>query len=406
MKLIPFSDCSGCGACMNICPSSAIRMRENEEGFLFPEIKKEKCTDCGTCIKVCPVINLPRVDERIQQVAYVAINQDIEELKHSASGGMFRLMSGQWTGSVYGAYMGQDFSVYLKEAISENDLSAMQGSKYVFSHTGHVYADIKKKLDKGEKVLFFGLPCQVAALRNYCGVNDGLLCVDIVCHGVPSESLFHDYIKTLERQYGKVRQILFTAKIRKWNPLVEKNLRVVTESGEFTRDFTQDPYMWWFVNCLSYRESCYHCKFATIKRIGDITIGDFFGLGIIKPYKGDTSYGVSQVLINTKKGAAFFNSLDCITKEERSIEECMTGNANLYKASLEPKARKEFYHDYAQHGFSYICKKYYDAPARKISVKIKYILRRIMPRFACRLLLFQRRHEKSSPEIRSYTTHS
>ena len=31
-------DCCGCGACMNVCPKNAIRMAEDEVGFVYPEI--------------------------------------------------------------------------------------------------------------------------------------------------------------------------------------------------------------------------------------------------------------------------------------------------------------------------------------------------------------------------------
>ena len=49
--------CSGCSACFNICPQRAISMEENAEGFLYPQIDKDKCNNCGLCTKICPVLH-------------------------------------------------------------------------------------------------------------------------------------------------------------------------------------------------------------------------------------------------------------------------------------------------------------------------------------------------------------
>ena len=35
--------CCGCGACMNVCPKNAIRMAEDEVGFVYPEIDQNLC---------------------------------------------------------------------------------------------------------------------------------------------------------------------------------------------------------------------------------------------------------------------------------------------------------------------------------------------------------------------------
>lgn len=55
----------------------------------------------------------------------------------------------------------------------------------------------------GNKVLFSGTPCQVAGLKSYLGKEyDGLLTVDIICHGVPSEKIFQSYLQFMEGKYG------------------------------------------------------------------------------------------------------------------------------------------------------------------------------------------------------------
>ena len=49
------NDCCGCTACYAVCPKSAIMMKPDEEGFLYPVINSEKCVHCYRCIKVCPI---------------------------------------------------------------------------------------------------------------------------------------------------------------------------------------------------------------------------------------------------------------------------------------------------------------------------------------------------------------
>ena len=48
-------ECCGCTACYAICPKSAIKMVEDEEGFDYPVVDAEKCIRCYMCLKVCPI---------------------------------------------------------------------------------------------------------------------------------------------------------------------------------------------------------------------------------------------------------------------------------------------------------------------------------------------------------------
>ena len=55
--------CIGCGLCVYKCPSQAIEMRWNEEGFLIPELTGE-CNLKGQCLSVCPFNPYP--DEKVK----------------------------------------------------------------------------------------------------------------------------------------------------------------------------------------------------------------------------------------------------------------------------------------------------------------------------------------------------
>lgn len=50
-------DCCGCYACYSICPKEAISMREDLEGFVYPNIDIEKCIKCYKCEEVCVIKN-------------------------------------------------------------------------------------------------------------------------------------------------------------------------------------------------------------------------------------------------------------------------------------------------------------------------------------------------------------
>ena len=97
-------DCCGCAACSNICNFSAITMKQNAEGFYYPEVDKDKCRDCGMCQKVCPMQD-NYVGQTASPVIYAARNHDENILKDSSSGGMFTLLA-DWIleqkGIVYG----------------------------------------------------------------------------------------------------------------------------------------------------------------------------------------------------------------------------------------------------------------------------------------------------------------
>ena len=63
-------DCCGCEACYNACPNESIRMKSDEEGFLYPQVNQDTCVNCGLCEKVCPISNC-ETKKNENQVAYI-----------------------------------------------------------------------------------------------------------------------------------------------------------------------------------------------------------------------------------------------------------------------------------------------------------------------------------------------
>ena len=84
-------DCCGCGACCQICPRQCIIMSDDEEGFLYPIIEKNRCIDCGLCGTVCPTINSNEERTPISTFAATCIDEEIRQ--NSSSGGVFTLLS-------------------------------------------------------------------------------------------------------------------------------------------------------------------------------------------------------------------------------------------------------------------------------------------------------------------------
>jgi len=41
--------CTGCGTCVDECPSEAIEMKDE-----IAVVDEDACADCGVCVDVCP----------------------------------------------------------------------------------------------------------------------------------------------------------------------------------------------------------------------------------------------------------------------------------------------------------------------------------------------------------------
>ncbi len=149
------------------------------------------------------------VSENEKGIAYACINMSEEERMKSSSGGVFTLLAKYvlaGDGKVYGAAFNKERMVCHQGIDDVSDLKRVQGSKYMQSNKGHVFIRIKQDLKDGKIVLFSGTPCEVIGLKNYLGKEyENLICVDVVCHGVPSPLVWREYIAYIEKIVGKPR---------------------------------------------------------------------------------------------------------------------------------------------------------------------------------------------------------
>ena len=244
-----------------------------------------------------------------------AVNKDDNLLKNSASGGMFSAIAESFLsdcGYVCGAAMDFEENVADVRHIiihSVDELYRLQKSKYVQSSTDKVYKELQTLLKNGEKVLFSGTPCQVEAAKSIAKRAGGkLYTIDIICHGVPSQRFFNDFIACeAEKRKMKINSLDFRDKKHGWGEkgtIVGANIKGDVIESSIATDTTS--YYYYFFNGEISRECCYHCPYAQKQRVGDVTVGDYWGIEQYNPellveHGGtiNSRKGVSCLLINT-----------------------------------------------------------------------------------------------------------
>lgn len=338
-------NCTGCGACFNKCPTGAILMKENAEGFLYPFIDNQKCIDCHLCERVCPVLNYHRVKKDNPPCYAVAATDEIRQ--NSSSGGVFSVLAMYILaqgGAVVGASFTEDASV--RHIIIENsaELYKLQGSKYLQSNITGVYKPVKAILDTGRQLLFSGTPCQIAGIKSFLKKDySNLYLLDIVCHGTPSPKVFKKY---LNEKFPNQKFVTtnFRDKRNGWSP----ELTTTTTTNNTTTSFAakNDDYMRAFLNNLCLRKSCGSCLFNSLPRQGDLTLGDFWGIDVINKKLNDKR-GLSEVLINTDKGGRLLEECKPRFKifEQTDFDAILPYNPTIYISGKHHGNRDKFFND-------------------------------------------------------------
>ena len=336
---IPHANCNGCGLCSVVCPKQCIEMKEKPDGFLYPHVNKKDCIGCGLCVKKCPEYGFI-AREKVKQV-YAAKTRDRKLITESTSGGIFGELAKSILdtgGVVYGAaYV--DVDVVRHQRISNiSELYKLNGSKYVQSEISSVYPMIKEDLLSSKNVLFSGTGCQIAAIRNYLPKDfNNLICVEVVCHGVPAPGLFKKYIKWLS-QKGNAPVLKYQFRSKCERPTGEHSKYYYETSKGFNSGYSyEDPYYGSFLCGSILRNSCYKCNFKGRLRSGDITIGDFWGIEKTNS-KINTDSGISLVMINTEKGNRMFEPLkNRLDLYKSSFEEAEKFNPSISHSTASKK---------------------------------------------------------------------
>ena len=347
------AECTGCGACVSICPKGAISMKADEEGFNYPAVDGALCISCDLCEKRCPV---GKEHSEHDVRTYGAQHKDAGIRAKSSSGGVFTALARHMIengGVVFGAAFDESFRVEHVGAFDETEFSTMRGSKYVQSDASDAIGNAASLLAKGIPVLFTGTPCQIDGLLAKVREQDreNLLAVDFVCHGVPSPGVFASYLAEMERMHGqRVVSYAFRDKRKGWKDF--SAVATLEDGTEVAGTQTTEPYLYGFLQNLYIRPSCAQCTLPRGKRhSADITIADLWGAQEICSDQDDDT-GLSLVMVNTEKGQKAMEALN----EELNLFPVDTAKMLRFNPSIEApctmhRKRSAFFRCFRQNGF-------------------------------------------------------
>lgn len=300
---------------------------------------------------------------------------DADFRRESSSGGLFTVMAEHcidYHGVVYGVSMSDDcYTANFIRVERKDELYRVRGSKYLEAVVGNTFAAVKRDLESGRSVLFSGTGCQVNGLKAYLNKDYGkLVCVDVMCHGVPSGALWRKYVDSFEIKNGKLLKVNFRCKKVSWRGYgIDENDIFISKN--------RDIYMQMFLWNYSLRPSCYSCH-AKIEKHSDITIADCWGIEHLAPELND-EMGASLAIIRTSNGDVFFNKiLKKIKWKEIAYDDAVIYNPADYESVPRPTGRDRFYIDMRNMTMEQLAKKYLEVPLwKKIGRKLKKVLKKV-----------------------------
>lgn len=361
--------CTGCMACIGKCSKNAINIRDSIAAY-NAIIDEARCVNCGKCKKVCPN-NQPTYKNNPIAWNEGWASGDIRAA--SSSGGAASAMMKHFI--EYGGYVAactfKQGEFVFEITNKTEDIAHFAGSKYVKSNPIGIYAKVVERLKEGEKVLFVGLPCQVAAMKNsIVGLDtekkENLYTVDLICHGSPSPHILRMALGEKGVDIKKLTNIRFRNKTD--FHLSSKNgalqYKALTPAG------VTDMYTYAFLSSLDYTENCYSCQYATVERVADVTIGDSWGSDLSD---NEQRKGISLLLSQTDKGISLVKNSGMQLKEV-DIDKAIAANHQLRHPSVAPGVRRLFFNNLEKGFYKSISK---CAPKVYYKQKIKELLIRL-----------------------------
>ncbi len=372
--------CTGCYACVNICPKGCIEMVDNAEGFWFPQIDNSKCIGCDLCEKACPVLTeIPNLKTAEDVKVYALVHKNEDVRKESSSGGAFSAIAEyvlEQGGVVFGAAFDEDFEVHHIGIQRKEDLYKLRGSKYVQSRIGDAYCQAKEFLKSGRLVFFTGTACQTSGLIGYLGKDyDNLITQDLICHGVPSPLAWRKYLK-LRRQLARseIRHIFFRDKTYGWH---DWHISVKFQNGsEYSQNQREDMMTCAFLRGKCSRECCYACKFKQKYRLADFTLADYWGIETIAP-ELDDDRGISSCYVNSPKAAKILETIrNTVQLREMDLDTAVSYNMAMVESEHPQANRSAFLRDLNHKSFDMVFGKHiYEIGT---GTKIRWTLRRML----------------------------
>ena len=331
--------CNGCIACYNICPVKAIELQHDNLGFVYPFVNDNLCVNCGKCIKTCSIENPFKFSN---ESTIFGMKDNLEKNNNSSTIGIIssiceKLLLNNWV--VVAPAFDDEFNLKYID-VKKSDLNKIAGSKYLQADLRPAYGIINRNLNN-KKILFIGTPCYVSAIKKFYNNSENIYCIDIFCHGVPSNHFFKTYLKYIEnKEKSKVTSYKFRNNSKKWWGNGYYYIYETENGKKKSSRFQHDKYGYAFFNNESLRYSCYKCNFKTLNRPGDISFGDYWG--VFKDSKEKYSKnGVELCIISSQKGFELISYINKYTKFEVDVEKIHVNNGALKSDTKEiPELRK------------------------------------------------------------------
>jgi len=196
--------------------------------------------------------------------------------------------------------------------------------------------------------------------------QEKIICCDVICHGIPSLRVFHLYLDWLFAGEA-VNEFTFRSK-----RVGAYAVLSISESGKrYLVPGYQDPFIQGYaVHHLFLREECHACPFQGIPRLGDISLGDFWGV----PKHLYDRRGVSLVSANTARGQGLLCQIqrkNRIQLVRSNIALAAARNPRLVFGSWPvPRGRRAFLDDLRKGlTFGQLMEKHYPGPVKKMAAR-------------------------------------
>lgn len=349
-------NCYGCGVCATVCAKKIIEITLNKDGFYEPKITdKDKCTNCGLCTDVCAFLHKePALGKEETTInSWAAWSNDERVQRKCSSGGIGFEIAKQLIEKDYKLcgcrYNPENNRAEHYIATTPEEAIASIGSKYIQSYT----VDGFKAINRKEKFLVTGTPCQIDSFRRYIRkfrVEGNFVLLDFFCHCVPSMWAWNKYTKMVEKQTGKITYASWRNKFTGWHDswtmaLDGEKSKKGTEDNNYTTLMERDTqFKSWltrgdvfyalFLGDYCCNPACVKdCKYKYDRSSADIRIGDLWG----KTYTNNDK-GVSALITFTPKGKEVVEQLKDVTLIEHPFEVVAEGQMkrNAHKAPTYP----------------------------------------------------------------------
>lgn len=357
--------CTGCMACVDICPKDAITIKDSLFAY-NAQINEAKCINCSLCHNICQ--NNDTIDLAKPIKWYQGWAEDEEVRAGGSSGGAASalMLAVVESGGYVCSCTFKDGQFVFDVTNSRDEISKFKGSKYVKSNPQGAYKKVKELLKQGEKVLFIGLPCQVAAVKLFVGdkLQDNLYTADLICHGTPSPQLLQVFLKQYDYELKDLTDIKFR---------LGTTYQVLNGSKGITTTGASDSYSISFLNGLNFTDNCYTCNYARSNRVSDITLGDSWGSEL--PVE-EQRKGISLMLCQTQKGIELIEHCGMHLLNVDIIN-AISSNRQLSAPMSKPSAREQFFNSinkgkkYNKVIFKLYPKQTFIQQIKKILIKVK-----------------------------------